>query len=69
LENSLLLTKILSLPEHLKNEVEDFIDFLKTKSSSKKSLTQKPKFGSGKGIMKMQPDFDDPLEDFNDYTK
>jgi hypothetical protein len=69
LENSLLLTKILSLPEHLKSEVEDFIDFLKVKSLSKKAATQKPKFGSGKGILKMQPDFDDPLEDFNDYTK
>ena len=69
MENSLLLTKILTLPQHLKNEVEDFIDFLKTKSSSKKILTPKSKFGSGKGIMKMQPDFDEPLEDFNDYTK
>ena len=26
-----------------------------------------PKFGSAKGLIKMSDDFDDPLEDFEDY--
>ncbi|NBB22859.1 DUF2281 domain-containing protein [Runella sp. CRIBMP] len=28
---------------------------------------KKPKFGSGKGMVIMKPNFDDPIEDFKEY--
>ena len=43
----------------------DFIEFLEQKY--KKRAT--PKFGSGKGTFKMMPDFDEPLDDFKEYTE
>jgi len=63
-----LYTKISTLPDSLKNEVIDFIDFLKTK---KKKVTHSPKkqriFGYAKDSIILKPDFDDPIEDFNEY--
>jgi hypothetical protein len=54
------------LPEELKAEVIDFIEFLLTK----KKRTQghiKPAFGCAKGQIIMSSDFDEPIEDFKDY--
>ena len=69
--NSLTLYKKLdSLPASMKEEVADFIDFLATKAKKKKSLTSKsvkPTFGSAKGLFTMCHDFDDPLDDFQEY--
>ena len=62
----LLYEKINALPSELKNQVEDFIDFLSEKQSKKISIS-KPKFGALKGKIIMSPDFDEPLEDFKDY--
>lgn len=60
-----LNTKFESLPPNLKKEVNDFVDFLVSKS---KSDAKKPaKFGSAKGKIKMSADFDAPLDDFKDY--
>ena len=61
-----LYTQISSLPESLKMEVLDFIEFLKSKSKTKKKIKER-KFGCGKGFFKMAPDFDKPLEDFKEY--
>ncbi len=60
-----LFTKINSLPESLKVEVNDFIDFL----ISKKKLSEKKtrKAGFLKGKIEMSPDFDEPLDDFKEY--
>ena len=60
-----LHTKLESLPPELKKEVNDFVDFLlsKSKSAAKKAA----KFGSAKGKIKMSADFDEPLDDFKDY--
>jgi hypothetical protein len=69
MDNVLLYSKLATLPESMKSEVSDFIDFLINKAR-KENLTihnQKPKFGSGKGNFKMKPGFDDPMEDFKDY--
>jgi len=54
------------LPENLKRQVSDFIDFLleKKQKTSKKNRKKTPKFGSCKGMFEMSPDFDEPLEDF-----
>lgn len=30
-------------------------------------MRKKPKFGSGKGMVIMKPNFDDPIEDFKEY--
>jgi len=61
-----LYTQISSLPADLKQEVSDFVEFLKQKAKAKRKLEgRKP--GTAKGLIKMAPDFDEPLEDFKDY--
>lgn len=69
MENISLYNKLSSLPDQMKSEVSDFIDFLLTKAKKEKIKAEKPtpKFGSGKGMFVMAPDFDEPLEDFKDY--
>jgi len=66
MNNSTLYHKINSLPENLKEEVQDFVDFLLAKSE--KDIGKKPRiFGCMKGKIKMADDFDAPLEDFKEY--
>ncbi len=67
MENNILLEKVSKLPDNLKSEVSDFIDFLLAKISKSNDGKNKPVFGSGKGMFTMKPDFDEPLEDFKDY--
>ncbi len=67
-----LYTKIENLPPALKQEATDFVEFLITKSkivktSEIQSNTNKPIFGALKGKIHTSPDFDEPLDDFNDY--
>lgn len=66
MDNIILYKKLASLPENLKKEVADFIELLKTKNK-KNFERNKPISGSGKGMFVIMPDFDEPLEDFNDY--
>jgi len=61
-----LLEKLSKLPEKLKSEVADFVDFLTNKNVNGKD-ERRPVFGSAKGMFKMMPDFDEPLEDFKEY--
>ena len=57
--------KIKSLPDDLRSEVNDFIDFLlKNNDNKTKSDTG---FGCLKGKIEMKDDFDEPLEDFKEY--
>ena len=66
MNDTLLYSKLSTLPENLQSEVSDFIDSLVAKV--KKTTEKKnPIFGSGKGIFVMHDDFDEPLEDFKDY--
>lgn len=65
MDNTLLYKKLAALPENLKLEVANFIDFLLKKSG--KIPGKKPKFGSGKGMFVVKPGFDEPLDDFNEY--
>ncbi len=61
-----ILSKLDTLPDNLKQEVTDFIDFLAEKSRTpKKKITRKA--GSAKGMFVMSPDFDEPLDDFKEY--
>ncbi len=66
MDNLLLYSKLASLPDNLKTEVGDFIDFLATKAKQRPQKNR-PTFGSGKGMFVMKPDFDQPLEDFKEY--
>ena len=66
MDNLLLYSKLASLPDDLKSQAGDFIDFLATKAK-KEQKKIKPKFGSGKDMLVMKPDFDEPLDDFKQY--
>lgn len=59
--------KLTTLPDEMKKEVDDFVDFLKSKSISKGKVKKKRKSGLAKGLIHMQEGFDEPLEDFKDY--
>lgn len=61
-----LYAKLETLPNNLKQEVSDFIDFLLEKSVAKRKKIS-PRPGSAKGKIKMSPDFDSPLDEFKDY--
>ena len=70
----LLYNKILQMPEDVKKQVTDFIDFIMSKKekenkldSTEKKETNKRPFGILKGKIKMADDFDEPMEDFKDY--
>ena len=62
-----ILNKIHALPESLKQEILDFIEFIGQKYRTSKQQKQIPQYGSLKGTFEMRDDFDDPLEDFKDY--
>ena len=61
-----LYTKISVLPDSLKTELLDYLEFLMTKHQVKKTKKH-PKAGCMKGTFKMSDDFNEPLEDFKDY--
>ena len=63
-----LYSKISTLPESLKKEVVSFIDSLESKNDRKTRIKKKGrKFGYAKNSITLHPDFDEPLEDFEDY--
>ena len=59
-----LFSKLSNLPQNLKIEVIDYIEFLEKKYQTSKTH---PKAGCMKGTFKMYADFDAPLDDFKDY--
>ncbi|MFB2118765.1 DUF2281 domain-containing protein [Parapedobacter sp. 2B3] len=69
MDSLLLYKKLNHLPDTMKAEVADFIEFLEQKAKKGKKKVDKPvpKFGSAKGLFVMHNDFDEPLEDFKDY--
>ncbi len=67
MDNVSLYTKINSLPRHLKQEVQDFVDFLRQKGAKKQPHQDARAYGILKGKIKMTPDFDEPLDDFKAY--
>ncbi len=61
-------TEFSILPQKSKEEVKEFISFLKMKSKDEGQFKQNQrKFGAAKGFFEMSDDFDEPLEDFQDY--
>lgn len=73
--NTHFYQQVLNLIRQLPNKgVEKLLAMLKKEFSSKKkkphSSKLKRKFGSGKGIFTfVSDDFNEPLSDFNEYTK
>ena len=66
MQNKLLKIEIDSLPNALRKEVADFVDFLKNKHKIK-SKVKKREFGYAKGKIHLSDDFDEPLDIFKDY--
>lgn len=65
MENIPLHIKINALPDDLKSEVNDFVDFLMSKKMPQTS--KKRKAGFLKGQIEISPDFNEPLSDFKEY--
>lgn len=65
--NNLMIDKYSKLPKEIQAQVMDYIDFLlakyQPKSPDEQSNKQKSNFGSAKGLIIMEYDFDAPLED------
>lgn len=66
LNNLNLYGKLATLPDDLRSQVADFVDFLSDRNLESGNR-KKPQFGSGKGMFVIKPDFDEPLEDFKEY--
>ncbi|HLC16268.1 MAG TPA: DUF2281 domain-containing protein [Thermodesulfovibrionia bacterium] len=69
MNNEFILSRLNNLPEELKSEVLDFIEYLTVKYENKiqKQSQKIPLFGSCKGLFIIHDDFDEPLEDFKEY--
>ena len=63
--DQVILNKIRSLPDSIKLEILDFIEFLTQKYRKSKSQKVIPKYGSLKGTFKISNDLDEPLDDFS----
>lgn len=61
-----LYTEFSTLPPDMKKEVQQFIEFLRSKAKNE-NRPKLRKFGAAKGFFKMHDDFDEPLEDFKEY--
>jgi len=61
--------KLATLPDEMKKEVDDFVDFLKSKTTAKKKMNGPRKAGLAKGLIRMKEDFDEPLDDFKEYME
>jgi hypothetical protein len=69
----LILSQIKQLPDSLKVQIADYIEFLVMKYSDSikeerlKSNKRVSHFGNAKGQVVMSDDFNEPLEDFAEY--
>lgn len=63
-----LYTKFINLPENIKKELLDYMEYLlkKHKPGNKK---KHPQPGCMKGMFVMHNDFDEPLDDFKEYME
>jgi hypothetical protein len=68
MNDEVLLTKIATLPNPLKDEILDYMNFLILKHFPKEVKIH-PKAGCMKGMFIMSDDFNAPLECFNDYMQ
>jgi len=66
MKNQSAYIKLQSLPEKLKAQAMEFIEFLYQKNKSSKQ-NKHPKAGFLKGKIIVGNDFNDPLDDFKEY--
>jgi hypothetical protein len=68
-ENFTLYNKLLTVPQNIRTEVADYIDFLMMKYQIKEVLADKKtrKKAGFLNVFTIKPDFDEPLDFFNDY--
>jgi hypothetical protein len=64
--NTSLKIEINSLPKSLRDEVADFVAFLKAKNRTSPAVKYR-EFGFAKGKIQLSDDFDEPLDTFKDY--
>ena len=64
--NTSLRMEINTMPKALRDEVSDFVAFLKKKSKPKAKLKAR-EYGFAKGKIKLSADFDEPLDEFKNY--
>ena len=64
---TILYSKIKNLPPSMIKEVDDFVEFLRTKQKNKPKIKER-KFGCARNLMLMHDDFDAPLDDFIEYV-
>lgn len=58
--------KVVTLPDHMKAEVNDFVEQLLAKITNEESRGKRVG-GLAKGLIHLSDDFDAPLDDFKDY--
>ena len=61
--------KVATLLDDLKSEVGNFVDYLKFKTQGKEQVKASRKAGLAKGLIRMNEDFDEPLDDFKEYME
>lgn len=67
-DDQILISQIHELPESLKIEVAQFVKNLKHRVSTESGEKhRRRKAGSHPGMFIMAPDFDEPLEEFEEY--
>jgi hypothetical protein len=62
-----LYIKLSNLPMDLKNDVSDYIEFIKYKLENKSLKKEKRIAGQAKGLISMKDNFEDPIEGFKEY--
>lgn len=70
MEPTVLTAKLNQLPETMQAEVADFVDFLLEKAQRQNLLVKPVKnrpAGLAAGQYEMGRNFDEPLDDFNEY--
>ena len=64
-----LYVKINSLPEDLRKQVTDFVEFLLARGKRSDPKKKKRPIGLMKGKIRMADDFDAPLDDMRPYME
>jgi hypothetical protein len=66
--NTTLYSKISTLPKPIQNEILDYMEFLIQRHKPQKKQIH-PKAGCMQGVFQMRYDFNEPLDDFNEYMR
>ena len=62
-----LYTKVSGLPDHIKEQVLDFIEFLQQKEAQINTIPNKRVPGKAKNLIAIKDNFDDPIDGFTPY--